>query len=147
MEMVHRHKTKGDGLAMVALWQFMVFMMFILMIWLNEIMDLSALWFGTAPSEFNAFRGCVLTATALIMAIITVGHTYVQQKQIIRGLLTVCAECRKIRMDEEVWEQLDQYISDHSLALISHGLCPSCFARMQKEIGEMGLDKASGKTV
>jgi hypothetical protein len=72
-----------------------------------------------------------------IVAIITVGHTYVQQKQIIRGLLTVCAQCRKIRMDTEVWEQLDQYISDHSLALISHGLCPHCFEQMQKEIAGM----------
>jgi hypothetical protein len=143
MKMFHRRHNKGDGLAMVALWQFMAFMMFILMIWLNEVMDLSALWFGNAPSEFNMFRGCVLTTMAIIMAIITVGHTYVQQKQIIRGLLTVCAECRKIRMDEEVWEQLDQYITDHSLALISHGLCPHCFERMQKEIEKM--EKTPGR--
>jgi len=130
-------KQKGDGLAMVAFWQFMAFVMLVLLIWINEVMDLSALWFGTAASEYNVFRGCVLTAVIIVMAVITVGHTYVQQKQIIRGLLTVCAGCRKIRLDDEMWEQLDQYISDHSLALISHGLCPACFEQMQKEIVEM----------
>lgn len=136
-------KQKGDGLTMVAFWQFMAFLMLILLIWLNEMLDLSSLWFGTVPSPFNVFRGCVMTVASCIVAVITVGHTYVQQKQIIRGLLTVCAECHKIRMDEEVWEQLDQYISDHSLALISHGLCPRCFERIQKEIGEMAKDKGT----
>lgn len=128
---------KGDGLTLVAFWQFMAFMMLILVIWLNEMIDIPKLWFGGVESPFNVFRGCVLTVAVAIVAIITVGHTYVQQKQIIRGLLTVCAQCRKIRMDTEVWEQLDQYISDHSLALISHGLCPHCFEEMQKEIAAM----------
>lgn len=135
-EAKHKHfsERKRDGLSQVAFWQLMSFMLLILMIWLNETLDLSSLWFGAAESEPNIFRGCVMTIGVIIVAVIAVGHTYVQQKRIISGLLTVCSTCRKIRVDEHMWEQLDEYISDHSLALISHGLCPHCFAEMQQEI-------------
>lgn len=132
----HR-KSRGDGLFSVAVWQFLAFVMLLLLIWFNELTDIAALWFGGTPAEPNLFRGCVLTIAVIVVAIVTVGHTYVQQKQIIRGLLTVCAECRKIRIQNEMWEQLDEYISDHSLALISHGLCPHCFEKAQKEIEKM----------
>jgi len=121
----------------VALWQMMTFLMLILLVWLNELMDLSALWFGTHPTSLNVYRGSALTIGVIIVAIVAVGNTYVQQKRIITGLLTVCSGCRKIRVDEHLWEQLDDYVSEHSLALISHGLCPQCFERMKKEISDL----------
>lgn len=133
------HKKPGDGLISVAFWQLMTFFMLILLVWLNELMDLAALWFGTPPNPPSIFRGCVLTIGTIVVAVVTVGHTYLQQKQIISGLLTVCSSCRRIRVDEELWEQLDEYIADHSVALISHGLCPHCFKAMQQEISALGL--------
>jgi len=33
-----------------------------------------------------------------------------------------------------VWSQLDEYVAEHSLASISHGICPVCFEEMKKEI-------------
>lgn len=123
-----------DGLAAVAFWQLMAFLMLILLIWTNEILDLTALWFNAPASRMNIFRGCVLTIGVVIVGVITVGHTYLQQKRIITGLLTVCAGCRKIRLDDHLWEQLDEYVSEHSLALISHGLCPHCFENMKREV-------------
>jgi len=137
MKKMQGRKRKADGLFAVAFWQFMAFSMLILVIWVNEMVDLSSLWFGGMPEGMNVFRGFVLTAVAIVVAVVTVGHTYVQQKRIISGLLTVCAECRKIRVDEESWTQLDDYISEHSLALISHGLCPRCFEIVQQQIRDM----------
>jgi hypothetical protein len=130
----------GDGLISVAFWQLMTFFMLILLVWLNELMDLAALWFGVQPSPPSVFRGCVMTIGTIVVAVVTVGHTYLQQKRIISGLLTVCSNCRRIRVEDEVWEQLDEYISEHSLALISHGLCPQCFNEMQQEITSLGLE-------
>jgi hypothetical protein len=141
----HRHpnilRGAGDGLVGVAFWQFLTFVMLVLLIWLNEIIDLSALWFGAKPTPPSVFRGCVMTIGTIVVAIVTIGHTYLQQKQIISGLLTVCASCRRIRVEQDVWEQLDEYITEHSVALISHGLCPKCFDVMQKEITAMGEDQ------
>jgi hypothetical protein len=132
-----RRRPKHDGFARIAFWQFMAFLILLLVIWVDETLDLSALWFDTPPHPFNVFRGCVLSALTILAAVVAVGLTYEQQKRIIRGLLTVCAQCRKIRVGHEVWEQLDDYIASHSVALISHGLCPDCFAQMQKAIKEI----------
>jgi hypothetical protein len=132
-----RRSPKKDGLFAVAFWQLMAFLMLILLIWTNEVLDLTSLWFGARESGMNIYRGSVLTIGVLIVGIITVGHTYLQQKRIITGLLTVCSGCRKIRLDDHLWEQLDEYVSDHSLALISHGLCPHCFDDMKREIDAM----------
>lgn len=132
----HRH-PKNDGLMWIAFWQMMAFVMLILLIWLNENMDLAALWFGTPPGQPDMFRGCVLTIGTLIVAIVATGHAYVQQKRIIKGLLTVCSQCHKVRIDETMWERVDDYITEHSLALISHGLCPHCYETMKEEVEAM----------
>ena len=42
------------------------------------------------------------------------------------GLLPICAQCKKIRNDEGYWEQLEGYISEHTAATFTHGICPGC---------------------
>ncbi len=42
------------------------------------------------------------------------------------GLLPICSSCKKIRDDKGYWNQIEQYISEHSEALFSHGICPDC---------------------
>ncbi len=42
------------------------------------------------------------------------------------GLLPICAQCKKIRNDEGYWEQLEGYISEHTAATFTHGICPNC---------------------
>ncbi len=42
------------------------------------------------------------------------------------GLLPICASCKKIRDDKGYWNQLEHYISDHSSADFTHGICPDC---------------------
>jgi len=46
------------------------------------------------------------------------------------GLLPICSSCKKIRDDEGSWNSLEHYISTHSEAEFSHGLCPECAHRM-----------------
>ncbi|KKL16353.1 hypothetical protein LCGC14_2496450, partial [marine sediment metagenome] len=42
------------------------------------------------------------------------------------GFLPICASCKKIRDDKGYWNQIENYIQDHSEADFSHGLCPEC---------------------
>ncbi len=42
------------------------------------------------------------------------------------GLLPICASCKKIRDDKGYWSQIEIYISKHSEAEFSHGICPDC---------------------
>jgi PAS domain S-box-containing protein len=42
------------------------------------------------------------------------------------GLLPICASCKKIRDDKGYWKQIESFISEHSDALFTHGICPDC---------------------
>ncbi len=56
-----------------------------------------------------------------------------QLKQL-RGVIPICGYCKKIRDDNERWQQLETYISAHSDAMFSHGVCPNCLARMEQDL-------------
>lgn len=42
------------------------------------------------------------------------------------GLLPICASCKRIRDDQGYWQQVESYISEHSDAVFTHGICPDC---------------------
>jgi signal transduction protein with GAF and PtsI domain len=44
----------------------------------------------------------------------------------LQGMLPICSYCKKIRNDRNSWEQMESYISEHSHATFSHGICPTC---------------------
>ena len=46
--------------------------------------------------------------------------------KVLQGLIPICASCKKIRDTSGSWSQLEAYISDHSEANFSHGICPDC---------------------
>jgi DNA-binding NtrC family response regulator len=48
----------------------------------------------------------------------------------LRGFLPICANCKKIRDDRGYWTQIETYISMHSEAEFSHGLCPECMVEL-----------------
>ncbi len=50
------------------------------------------------------------------------------------GFLPICSSCKKIRDDEGYWQQVENYISDHSEALFSHSICPDCMRKLYPEI-------------
>lgn len=51
----------------------------------------------------------------------------------LRGLIPICASCKKVRDDRGYWQQVEVYIRDHSEAEFSHGLCPECAQRLYPE--------------
>lgn len=54
----------------------------------------------------------------------------------LEGIIPICMYCKKIRDDQNSWQQLERYISDHSEALFSHGMCPHCAEEQMKVIGK-----------
>ena len=52
------------------------------------------------------------------------------------GLLPICSYCKRIRRDEGgSWQQLEAYLSEHSEAEFSHGICPECYERAKTDFG------------
>jgi len=56
--------------------------------------------------------------------------THVKQLQ---GILPICAWCKKIRDDSNYWSSVEEYVSHHSEAKFSHGICPDCLRERYPE--------------
>jgi DNA-binding response OmpR family regulator len=54
-----------------------------------------------------------------------------QVKQL-QGILPICSYCKKIRDDQNYWQRVESYISDHSEVEFSHGICPACYEGVVK---------------
>ena len=50
------------------------------------------------------------------------------------GLLPICANCKKVRDDQGYWRQIESYISKHSEATFSHGICPDCVKKLYPDL-------------
>jgi hypothetical protein len=53
--------------------------------------------------------------------------------QLLKGLLPICANCKKIRDEREHWQVLEVYLQAHSEAKFTHGLCPDCMRKLYPE--------------
>jgi len=47
----------------------------------------------------------------------------------LQGLLPICSYCKKIRTDDNYWQEIESYIISHSDALFSHSICPDCYTK------------------
>jgi hypothetical protein len=128
------------GFAYIAFWQGLVFLMLLLLVWANEILDLRAILFNASPRPPDLTRGCIASAGVFLAAIIVVGNTYLQQRRIIRGLLTICCYCHKIRVDRDAWERVEEYIGKYNMVEFSHGICPDCHGKL---LDKMQKDKSA----
>jgi len=55
----------------------------------------------------------------------------------LKGLIPMCASCKKIRDDQGFWQQVEGYLMQHSQAEFSHGLCPECMEKHYPEYFEI----------
>ncbi|WP_371804769.1 PAS domain-containing protein [Candidatus Lokiarchaeum ossiferum] len=65
---------------------------------------------------------------------ITRQKTMEAEQKVLRGMLPICAQCKKIRDDQGYYIQLEHYIKEHSEANFTHGICPECMEELLKEI-------------
>ena len=56
----------------------------------------------------------------------------------LKGLIPICASCKKIRDDKGYWNKLENYIEIHSNAEFSHGICPDCLERLYPNLMKDG---------
>jgi DNA-binding response OmpR family regulator len=62
--------------------------------------------------------------------------TLARVKQL-EGIIPICMYCKKIRDDKDSWSQIEAYITEHTEAYFSHGICPECREKLQKEYPEL----------
>jgi len=110
---------------------------------LAVILPLFRLYFSTLwliPwTMLDASINAVIRILVLSLVAVLVDRTAVQNRalneeiRVLRGIVPICSFCKRIRSDNNAWEQLESYITQHSEAQFSHGLCPECAQEHYRE--------------
>lgn len=59
----------------------------------------------------------------------------------LRRLLPICCYCKKIRDDQNYWQQVDHYLAQHSNLQFTHGICPACWQKeVEPELKAQGIE-------
>lgn len=66
----------------------------------------------------------------------------IEKIRTLRGIIPICAGCKKIRNDQGYWQQVEVYVKNHSDAEFSHGLCPECLTIMYPDLDLEADDEA-----
>jgi DNA-binding response OmpR family regulator len=69
---------------------------------------------------------------SLAERVIDLENALAQVKQL-QGILPICSYCRLVRDDQNYWQQVEKYISDHSEVKFSHSICPDCYEMVLKK--------------
>jgi hypothetical protein len=56
--------------------------------------------------------------------------------KVLRGLLPICASCKRIRDDQGRWNQVESYVAARTDATFSHGVCPDCLKRLYPDLAD-----------
>ncbi|MBN1673541.1 MAG: hypothetical protein JXR37_21020 [Kiritimatiellae bacterium] len=118
--------VRTDAFASVALWQLIAFVLLICFVWASEVIDLPAIVFHIAPSPFNFYRVCILSAAIITAGIVTVGHTYERQRSLVKKLLMTCLYCHRVKTTKGEWVHAEEYFLNHYPVAMDRGACPDC---------------------
>jgi PAS domain S-box-containing protein len=70
-----------------------------------------------------------------------------KEVNMLRGLLSICASCKRIRDERGAWQPMESYIQSHSQAKFSHGLCTECIRKLypdyRREKRQAGMPAAA----
>lgn len=103
------------------------FTVLLILIWLNEFLDFPHLLFQARRTHINwkeaAFESGLIIALAVFSLLAT--RRLLRTIRRLEGILPVCSFCKKIRNDSD-WVPIEEYISKHSDAAFTHGVCPEC---------------------
>ena len=56
-----------------------------------------------------------------------------EEVKTLRGIIPICANCKQVRDDKGYWSEVEKYVSDHTDAEFSHGICPNCMKKLYPE--------------
>jgi len=80
--------------------------------------------------EFGGYIGSCIDITEQVEARKLILKEKEHEIKRLRGMLPICASCKKIRDDNGYWSQIEVYIKEHTEAEFSHGLCPECVKKL-----------------
>ena len=138
---------KNKTLRMLTISQVLVILLFLCLTLGNEIIDVPHYVFNDAPTSYSQRSGEIaielsIFFTIVVMQIALFNKLY-KRIRVLEGFIPICASCKKIRNAEDQWEQMEKYITQHSLAQFSHSICPDCARQLYPDLynGKMKTTK------
>jgi phosphoserine phosphatase RsbU/P len=69
----------------------------------------------------------------------------ISQIKQLQGLLPICSYCKKIRDEQNYWQRVDSYLTEHTDVMFSHGVCPDCYQQVvQPQLDQVRAEKLRG---
>ena len=133
-------RMKSKTLRMLIISQIIIAIIFLFLTIGNEVIDIPHYVFGDAPTSYSQRYGEIGIELSIFIIVIVIQimlfrKLYIRIR-ILEGYLPICSKCKKIRNIENQWEQMEKYITQHSLALFSHSICPDCARELYPDLYE-----------
>jgi hypothetical protein len=105
------------------------FLLIVAIIWLDELLDLPHLLFGTTPTPLRLGEGfleSMLTLTVGIGVVLVTWRAF-RRIEYLESLIVMCAWCRRVREGGD-WVTIELFLERQHHAQTTHGICDSCAA-------------------
>jgi len=93
--------------------------------------------YSDSEGNFKGYIGSCVDVTERIEAQASLQKACEAEIKKLRGFIPICSYCKKIRNDSNYWEQIETYISNHSSASFTHGICPDCEIKVIAELEKL----------
>jgi len=105
------------------------FLCIVAIIWLDEVLDLPHLFFGSVRTPIRPVEGIIETFFTIVVGLAVISITYRAFRRIeyLESLIVMCAWCRRVRSGNE-WLSVEHFLERQHRSLTSHGICDSCAA-------------------
>ncbi len=129
---------KSKTLRLITISQLTIFLLLLCLTLGNEIIDIPHYVFHDAPTLYSQRSGEIIIELSIFFIVMAFEAALLKNLykriRLLEGFIPICANCKKIKNTEDHWEQIEQYITKHSLAQFSHGICPDCARKLYPEL-------------
>ena len=129
---------KSKTLRIITISQLSIFLLLLCLTLGNEIIDIPHYVFHDAPTLYSQRSGEIIIELSIFFIVMVFEAVLLKNLykriRLLEGFLPICANCKKIRNTEDQWEQIEKYITKHSLAQFSHGICPDCARQLYPDL-------------
>ena len=138
---------ENKTLRMLTIYQLAVVVLFLCLTLGNEIIDIPHYIFNDAPTSYSQRIGEIIIELSIFFTIISmqivIFKKLYKRIRVLEGFIPICANCKKIRKTEDQWEQMEKYITQHSLAQFSHSICPDCARQLYPDLYKKMMQKTT----
>ena len=129
---------KNKTLRMLTISQLAIVLLFLFLTLGNEIVDIPHYIFNDTATSYSQRIGETIIEVSIFITVISIQFVVFKKLykriRVLEGFIPICANCKKIRKAEDQWEQMERYITQHSLAQFSHSICPDCAEKLYPDL-------------